>query len=106
MAETDAPAIKPWCKDDKDKLQRLINDGRVDITRTNDTQYIDRVHHSHFRECDPVNFRRNFQTYARSFKIKEHYAGFRACLAAGGTVFCYSYVIFLLSNEAFVLSAL
>jgi len=93
MAEADAPAIKPWCKEDKHRLQRLIDDGRVDITRTNDIEYIDRVRHAHFRERDPVNFRRNFCTYARSFEIEEYYAGYRARLAAGGTVFRYSYVI-------------
>ena len=93
MAEADAPAIKPWCKEDKDRLQRLIDEERVDITRTDDTQYIERVRHTHFRERDPINFRRNFRTYARSFEIEEHYAGFRARLAAGGIVLRYLYVI-------------
>ena len=88
MADTAAPSAKPWCKDDKDKLQKLINDGRINITRTEDIQYIDRVRHSHFHERDPVNFCRNFRTFARSVKIQEHYAGYRARLAAGGIVFC------------------
>jgi hypothetical protein len=43
MAEAATPTVKPWCKDDKERLLRLINDDRINITRTNDTQYIDRV---------------------------------------------------------------
>ena len=43
MAKAATPTVKPWCKDDKERLLRLINDGRINITRTNDTQYIDRV---------------------------------------------------------------
>ena len=93
MAEADAPAIKPWCKEDKDRLQRLIDEERVDITRTDDTQYIERVRHTHFRERDPINFRRNFRSFARSVDIEEHYAGYRARLAAGGIEFRYLYVI-------------
>ncbi len=88
MADVAAPSVKPWCKDDKGKLQKLINDGRINITRTEDIQYIDRVQHSHFRERDPVNFCRNFCSYARSVEIEEHYAGYRARLAARGIVFC------------------
>jgi len=95
MAEADAPAVKPWCKDDKDRLQRLIQDGRVDITKTDDTSYIDRVRHTHFRERDSLNFRRNFRSFARSVEIEEHYAGYRARLAAGGTVSCvYLYLLY------------
>ena len=88
MADVAAPSVKPWCKDDKGKLQKLIDDGRIDITRTKDIQYIDRVQHSHFRERDLVNFHRNFRSYARSVEIEEHYAGYRARLAARGIVFC------------------
>jgi len=88
MADAAAPSVKPWCRDDKDKPQKLINDGRIDITRTKDIQYIDRVRHSHFRELDPVNFHRNFRSFARSVEIEEHYAGYRARLAARGIVFC------------------
>jgi hypothetical protein len=80
MADAAAPSVKPWCKDDNDRLQRLINDGRINITRTEDIQYIDRVRHSHFCERDPVNFRRNFRTFTRSVKIEEHYAGYHARL--------------------------
>ncbi len=88
MADAAAPSVKQWGKEDKDKLQKLIDDGKIDITRTNDTQYIDRVRHNHFRERDSVNFRRNFCSYARSVEIEEHYAGYRARLAARGIVFC------------------
>ena len=88
MADAAAPSVKQWGKEDKDKLQKLIDDGKIDITRTNDTQYIDRVRHNHFRERDSVNFRRNFRSYARSVEIEEHYAGYRARLAARGILFC------------------
>jgi hypothetical protein len=33
----DAPTVKPWCKEDKNKLQKLIDDGKVNITKTEDT---------------------------------------------------------------------
>ena len=32
--DDDPPAVKPWGIDDKQYLQRLINKGKVDITRT------------------------------------------------------------------------
>jgi hypothetical protein len=79
----DAPAIKPWCKDDKDKLQKLINDGKVNITMTEDTDYIKSVRHKYFRERKVDNFRRNFRGYARALTIAKHYDGYRARLAAG-----------------------
>ena len=44
----DAPTVKPWCQDDKDKLQKLINDGKADITKTMDTDYIESVRHKYF----------------------------------------------------------
>ena len=88
MAEAATPTVKPWCKDDKERLLRHINNGRINITRTNNTQYVDRVQHCHFRERDPVNFHPNFRTFARSIEIQEHYTGYCARLAAGGIVFC------------------
>ena len=83
MANADAPSVKQWGKEDKDKLQKLIDDGKIDITKTDDTQYIDRVRHNHFRERDSVNFRRNFRSYARSVEIE------------GGIVFCPSSSYFM-----------
>ena len=82
----DPPAVKPWGQTQKDALQDLIADGNVDITRTDDTTYIDRVRHQHFRERDRDNFRRNFRSYARSCEIGEHFEGYRRrlALAAGG----------------------
>jgi hypothetical protein len=32
----DAPAIKAWGKVDREQLQKLIDQGKVDITQTND----------------------------------------------------------------------
>jgi hypothetical protein len=56
----DAPAIKAWGKVDREQLQKLINQGKVDITQTNDLAYIDWVKHKHFRPRETYNFRRNF----------------------------------------------
>ena len=91
----DAPAVKPWSKEDKDKLQTLIDEGKVDIGNTEDIEYIDSIRHKYFRERKVDNFRRNFRSYARSIEIEEHYAGYRARLAAGGKVSCvYLYLLY------------
>jgi hypothetical protein len=73
----DAPAIKPWGKENKEQLQKLIDQGKVDITRTNDLAYIDRVKHKYFRSHETYNFSRNFRTYARSRELEDHLAGYR-----------------------------
>ncbi len=36
----DALAVKPWGIDNKKKLQQLIDNGKVDISRTEDINYI------------------------------------------------------------------
>ena len=59
--DDDPPAVKPWGIDNKQYLQKLINKGKVDITRT-DHNYIHRVHHKYFRHRKKVNFRRNVKT--------------------------------------------
>jgi hypothetical protein len=79
----DAPAVEPWCKEDKNKLQKLIDDGKVNITKTEDMDYIDSVRHKYFRERKGDNFRRNFRGFACALTIAEHYDGYRARLAAG-----------------------
>ena len=83
----DAPAIKPWCKEDKYKLQNLINQNKVDITNMDDADCIDSICHKYFRERKIDNFHRNFCSFARSIDIEEHFAGYRAQHAAGGIVF-------------------
>ena len=83
---TDALAIKPWCKEDKDKLLKLIKKGKVDITNTEDTKYINSICIKYFCEQKLNNFRRNFCSFACSIKTKEHFAGYRACLAERGEV--------------------
>ena len=103
----DAPTVKPWGIDDKKKLQQLIDDGKVDISRTEDINYIDSVCFKYYREHDKANFCRNFRNYARSVNIEEHYQGYRALLAAGGIVYivvCVYYSIIYLPNAT--LSAL
>ena len=79
----DAPAVEPWCKEDKNKLQKLIDDGKVNITKTEDMDYIDSVRHKYFRERKGDNFHRNFRGFACALTIAEHYDGYRARLAAG-----------------------
>ena len=54
------PPVKPWCKDDKNKLQKLIDVSKVNITNTEDTDNIESVRHTYFREQKVDNFRRNF----------------------------------------------
>ena len=46
----DALAIKSWCKEDKDKLLKLIEKGKVNITNTEDIDYIDSIRQKYFRE--------------------------------------------------------
>ncbi len=55
----DGLAIKPWCKDDKNRLQKLINDGKVDILKMDEIKYIDPICHKYFREKERVNFFQN-----------------------------------------------
>ncbi len=62
--DDDTPPIKTWGKADKKYLQELINNSKVDIRRTANNQYIDRIHVKFFRERDKKNFQRNFRNYA------------------------------------------
>jgi hypothetical protein len=73
----DAPSVKPWGQIDKDLLQKLINRGKVDITRTGDTDYIHKIRYKYFRPHDRHNFRRNFRSYARSRDLEDHLSGYR-----------------------------
>ena len=87
----DAPAVKPWGPLNKETLQKLIDKGKVDITRTGDLAYIDQVKQKYFRGHDKHNFRRNFQTYARSHKLKDHLVGYQQW--EGKVFFCFVYFI-------------
>ena len=69
LTMADGPAIKPWCKDDKNRLQKLIDDSvavvdaaysAVDITKTDDIKYINFVRHKYFQEQESINFHCNF----------------------------------------------
>jgi hypothetical protein len=73
----DAPPVKPWGQIDKDLLQKFINRGKLDITRTGDTDYINKIRYKYFRPCDSHNFRRNFRSYARSRDLEDHLSGYR-----------------------------
>ena len=39
---SDAPPVKPWGQTDKELLQKLIDRRKGDISRTGDTDYIDK----------------------------------------------------------------
>ena len=52
----DAPPIKPWGQKDKDLLQKLIDRHKIDISRTGDTDYINKIHYKYFRQPDNHNF--------------------------------------------------
>ena len=73
----DAPAVKPWGLLDKEILQKLIDKGKVDITRTSNLAYIDQIKQKYFRGRDKHNFHHNFRNYARSHELKDHLAGYR-----------------------------
>ena len=89
--DIDPPRVKPWSKENKDYLQELIDLGKVDIGRSADSKYIDRVRVKYFRDRDELNFRRNFRSYARSREIEDRLSGARR--QGGGIVFFiyYSY---------------
>jgi hypothetical protein len=82
----DALPVKPWGKDDKDYLQKLINQCKVNISCTADTNYIDSVRHKYFRSRDNHNFWRNFQSYTHSRELEDHLSGYH-CKQGGGRVF-------------------
>jgi hypothetical protein len=92
-----APAVKPWGSEDKELLQKLIDQGKVDITRTDNLAYIDQVKHKHFRSHETYNLRRNFRNYARSCELEDHLAGYQR---QEGIVFlCFVYFIDSISNN-------
>ena len=97
MTMDDAPAIKPWGSEDKELLQKLIDQGKVDITRTNDLAYIDRVKTKHFRTRETYNFRHNFQNYARYCELEDHLAGYQQ--REGKVYFCFVYFIDYISKD-------
>ncbi len=72
-----APSVKPWGVANKNYLQKLIKKGKVDITKTADSAYIDQVRFDHFQHWDSHNFCRNFRSYARSRELEDHLSGFR-----------------------------
>jgi hypothetical protein len=71
-----APTIKPWGQEDKDQLQQLINQGKVDITKTTNTDYIDSVWHKYFWARNNRNFCRNFRSYAQAHEHEDCLSGY------------------------------
>jgi hypothetical protein len=72
----DAPPIKPWGKADKQYLQKLINTGKVNITKTADRDYIEQVRFDHFHHRENKNFCGNFCNYARLQELEDHLSGY------------------------------
>ncbi len=93
----DAPVVKPWGPLDKETLQKLIDKGKVNITRTKDLAYIDQVKQKYFRGRNKHNFRHNFRTYARSRELEDHLAGYRR--REDKVFFCFVYFIDSISKS-------
>lgn len=90
--DIEPPAVKPWSKANKNFLQELIDTGKVDIGRSSETNYIDRVRAKYFRDRDELNFRRNFRNYARSQVLEDTLSGYRR--QGGGIVSCSFFYLF------------
>ena len=90
------PPVKPWSSANKKYLQSLIDTGKVDITRSADTTYIDSVRVKYFRERDEHNFRRNFRNYAQSRELEDHLSGYRR--RGGNDVLFYFFSYYLHHN--------
>ena len=91
--DIDPPRVKPWSKENKDFLQELIDTGKVDIGRSTDTKYINRVRAKYFCDHDEHNFHRNFWSYDRSRELEDRLSGYRR--RGGGIVFFIYYSYYL-----------
>ena len=87
------PPVKPWSSANKKYLQSLIDTGKVDISRSADTTYIDSVRVKYFRECDEHNFRRNFCNYTRSRELEDHLSGYRQRGGNGALLLFFSFYL-------------
>ena len=83
----DAPPIKPWEQIDKDLLQKLINRGKVDITRTGDTDYIDRIRY-------------------KSRDLEDHLSGYRREQRGGIILLILLLLFYIASNASLLLPSL
>ncbi len=70
------PPVKPWGIADKQHPQKLINKGKVDITKTADGDYIDQVRLNHFRHREAKNFCHNYCNFVRSQELEDHLSGY------------------------------
>ena len=95
----DAPPVKPWGQNDKELLQKLIDRRKIDISRTSDTDYIDKICQKYFRPRDNRNFRRNFRSYARSRDLEDHLSGYRR----GGIILFILLLLFYIASNAYLL---
>ncbi len=75
MANDPTP-VKPWGKADK-KIQHLIYESKVDIGRSSDVRYINRISLKYVRERDVPNFCRNFRTCAQSHELEDQISGYQ-----------------------------
>jgi hypothetical protein len=71
-----APPGKPWGIADKNYLQKQIEKGTVDITKSANVAYIDQVRFDHFHHRNSHNSHHNFRSYARLQELKGHLSGY------------------------------
>jgi hypothetical protein len=91
------PPLKPWVIADKQHLQKLINKGKVDITKIAEGDYIDQVRLNHICHQEAKNFRHNFCNYARSRELEDHLSGYPQEQGGGKVLIlpfnsCYDYI--------------
>ena len=92
-----APPLKPWEKADKQHLQKLINKGKIVITKTTDGDYIDQVRIDHFCHRKTKNFHCNFHNYAKSWELEDHLSDYHWEQGGGKVLIlsfnsCYDYI--------------
>jgi hypothetical protein len=75
--DDDPPTVKPWKIADKQYFQKLINNGKINVTRT-DHDYINRVHHK-FLSLQKGQLPVQFQDYACSRELEDEISGARRC---------------------------
>ena len=68
---------KQWGKADKAALANLIRDGEVDISKTEDIDYIDKVREEFFTHRERRNFHRNFRDFSAAWATEESRNGER-----------------------------
>jgi hypothetical protein len=70
------PQVKKWGPKDKHLLTKLVTKGKVDLSRTNNLEYIDQVvWFKHICKRNYRNFCCNFCNYAREQDLEDTLSG-------------------------------